>query len=125
MEEKIAKKKSAPKGLSLSVYDKQKIKMETLRTKLAVKQTEMACERSLLSYIRTACVFVSLAFTYLKVASHDNFDWFVIVMFAIGTAFLIFGIVEYKIILRKQRNLSRHLTEEYLMQDNIDFDDTI
>ena len=125
MEAKNSKQKTTSKQKGLSLSDKQKIKMETLRTKLAVKQTEMACERSLLSYIRTACVFVSLAFTYLKVASHDNFDWFVIVMFAIGTAFLIFGIVEYKIVLRKQRDLSRHLTEEYLMQDNIDFDDAI
>lgn len=106
----------------LSQKDKEKVKMEIFRTKLSLKQTQMSCERSLLSYIRTACVFVSLAFAYLKVASHDNFDWFVIIMFVIGGAFLAFGIVEYRIILHKQKRISKHLTNEYMLK-GITFDE--
>ena len=107
---------------NLSQKDREKIKLETLRTKLALKQTQMACERSLLSYIRTACVFVSLAFTYFKVASNDTFDLFVVIMFAIGVAFLIFGIIEYRLVMKRQRALSRHLTKEYINQGFLDED---
>lgn len=88
--------------------------LEVLRTKLAIKQTAMSCQRSLLSYIRTACVFVSLAFTYLKIASYDSFDWFVIVMFCIGGFFLAFGIVEYVIAKKRNKRLEQHLDREFI-----------
>ena len=116
------KDKKTNKKATLSQTDREKIKLESLRTKLALKQTQMACERSLLSYIRTACVFVSLAFTYLKVASNDTFDLFVVIMFAIGVAFLIFGIIEYRLVIKRQRILSRHLTDEYISQGVFDED---
>lgn len=97
--------------------EKDKLKLEALRTKLSVRQTAMSCERSLLSYIRTACVFVSLAFTYLKIAAFDQFDAFVVVMFAIGFFFLIFGVVEYVIAKRKTKRLAHHIDREFLSAD--------
>lgn len=94
--------------------EKDKLKLEALRTKLSIRQTAMSCERSLLSYIRTACVFVSLAFTYLKIASYDQFDAFVIVMFVIGLFFLAFGVIEYVIAKRKTRRIGKHIDKEFL-----------
>lgn len=113
--------KASSLKVSKSVSDeKNRLKLEGLRTNLAVRQTFMSCERSLLSYIRTACVFVSLAFTYLKIASYDQFDAFVIVMFLIGFSFLVYGVIEF--ILRRSvtKKLSRHVKEEFLsVGDNI------
>ena len=94
--------------------EKDKLKLEALRTKLSIRQTAMSCERSLLSYIRTACVFVSLAFTYLKIASYDQFDAFVIVMFVIGLFFLAFGVIEYVIAKRKTKRIGKHIDKEFL-----------
>lgn len=106
--------------------DKEKIKLEALRTKLSIRQTYMSCERSLLSYIRTACVFVSLAFTYLKIASYDQFDVFVIVMFAIGFFFLAFGVTEYLIVKKRTKKINKHLERELaqteiLIEEDEDF----
>lgn len=94
--------------------EKNRLKLEGLRTNLAVRQTFMSCERSLLSYIRTACVFVSLAFTYLKIASYDQFDAFVIVMFLIGFSFLVYGVIEFVLRRKATKKLSRHIKEEFL-----------
>lgn len=88
--------------------------LEILRTKLAIKQTAMSCQRSLLSYIRTACVFVSLAFTYLKIAAYDNFDWFVITMFCIGGFFLAVGVAEYVIARKRTKTLEKHLDRKFI-----------
>ena len=113
-------KTSSPKVSKADREEKNRLKLEGLRTNLAVRQTFMSCERSLLSYIRTACVFVSLAFTYLKIASYDQFDAFVIVMFLIGFSFLVYGVIEF--ILRRSvtKKLSRHVKEEFLsVGDNI------
>ena len=113
-------KASSPKVSKPVSDEKNRLKFEGLRTNLVVRQTFMSCERSLLSYIRTACVFVSLAFTYLKIASYDQFDAFVIVMFLIGFSFLIYGVIEF--ILRRSvtKKLSRHVKEEFLsVGDNI------
>ena len=97
--------------------DKEKLKLESLRTELSIRQTYMSCERSLLSYIRTACVFVSLAFTYLKIASYDQFDFFVIAMFAIGLVFLIIGVVEYLIIKRRTKKMKHYLDKELVVRE--------
>ncbi len=103
--------------------ERNKLKLEGLRTTLAVRQTYMSCERSLLSYIRTACVFVSLAFTYLKIASYDQFDTFVIVMFAIGFSFLVYGVVEFVLRRKMTKKLARHVQKEVAsVQENI-YDD--
>ena len=102
---------------NMTQKEKDKLKLEALRTRLAIRQTAMSCERSLLSYIRTACVFVSLAFTYLKIAAYDQFDTFVIVMFAIGFFFLIFGVVEYFIAKKKTKRIGRHIDKEFLDVD--------
>ncbi len=117
---KEERKTSSPKASRPVSDEKNRLKLEGLRTNLAVRQTFMSCERSLLSYIRTACVFVSLAFTYLKIASYDQFDAFVIVMFLIGFSFLIYGVIEF--ILRRSvtKKLSRHVKEEFLsVGDNV------
>ncbi len=104
--------------------DKTKIKLESIRTKLAIKQTMMSCERSLLSYISTACVFVSLAFTYLKIASYDKFDWFVIIMFVIGLSFLVFGLIEYFIVKSKTKRTLKRLEYDFNdVDESIKIDD--
>jgi len=97
--------------------NKEKIKTDVLATNLAIERTFMSCERSLLSYIRTACVFVSLAFTYLKIASYDKFDAFVIIMFCIGLFFLIFGFIEYLIVKKKTKKLHKRYFEDILDED--------
>lgn len=113
-------KKSSAKIDKAERLEGNKLKLEGLRTTLAVRQTYMSCERSLLSYIRTACVFVSLAFTYLKIASYDQFDTFVIVMFVIGFAFLAYGVVEFVLRRKMTKKLSRHVQKEISSaQDNI------
>lgn len=111
------------RGYKMTQKEKDKLKLEALRTRLSIRQTAMSCERSLLSYIRTACVFVSLAFTYLKIASYDQFDFFVIVMFAIGFFFLFFGVVEYIIAKRKTKIIGRHVDREFLDVNDKFFDE--
>lgn len=120
-ENKIEERKTSSHKKSKLVSDeKNMLKLEGLRTNLSVRQTFMSCERSLLSYIRTACVFVSLAFTYLKIASYDQFDAFVIVMFLIGFSFLIYGVIEFILRRSATKKLSRHVKEEFLsVGDNI------
>lgn len=99
--------------------EKGKTKLETLKTQLAIKQTELSYQRSLLSYIRTSCVFVSLAFTYLKIAAFDQFDAFVITMFIIGGFFLVFGIIEYIVNIKKNKKIVRHLREEFIKESEL------
>lgn len=103
--------------------EKDNVSLEALRTRLAVRQTAMSCERSLLSYIRTACVFVSLAFTYLKIASYDQVDVFVIVMFAIGAFFLAFGLIEYFRAMRHNKSLGKYLRDKYSQLDDFGEED--
>jgi len=93
--------------------EKRKVKLDRIDVDLAVKRTKMSCERSLLSYIRTACVFVSLAFTYLKIAVYDKFDTFVIIMFCIGFGFLIFGIVEYFLTMHRTNNIYKEYEDDF------------
>ena len=101
--------------------EKRKVKLDRIDIDLAVKRTKMSCERSLLSYIRTACVFVSLAFTYLKLASVQGVDVFLILMFGIGFLFLTFGIIEYFIIKKQTnemlRNFELEVDEEEMSND--------
>ena len=118
--EEAENKKVQTKKISEEKRENNKLKLEGLRTNLAVKQTYMSCERSLLSYIRTACVFVSLAFTYLKIASYDQFDSFVIVMFLIGFSFLVYGVVEFVLRRKMTKKLARHVQKEVASaQENI------
>ncbi len=118
--EEVENKKVQTKKISEEKRENNKLKLEGLRTNLAVKQTYMSCERSLLSYIRTACVFVSLAFTYLKIASYDQFDSFVIVMFLIGFSFLVYGVVEFVLRRKMTKKLARHVQKEVASaQENI------
>ena len=118
--EEAENKKGQTKKISEEKRENNKLKLEGLRTNLAVKQTYMSCERSLLSYIRTACVFVSLAFTYLKIASYDQFDSFVIVMFLIGFSFLVYGVVEFVLRRKMTKKLARHVQKEVASaQENI------
>ncbi len=105
--------------------DKKKIKLESIRTRMAVKQTMMSCERSLLTYISTACVFVSLAFTYLKIASAEKFDWFVIVMFIIGFSFLVFGLIEYFIVKSRTKKTLKRINYEFSDLDDEGIEDEI
>jgi len=93
--------------------EKRKVKLDRIDVDLAVKRTKMSCERSLLSYIRTACVFVSLAFTYLKIAVYDKFDTFVIIMFCIGFGFLIFGVVEYFLTMHRTNNIYKEYEDDF------------
>ena len=93
--------------------EKRKVKLDRIDVDLAVKRTKMSCERSLLSYIRTACVFVSLAFTYLKIAVYDKFDTFVIIMFCIGFGFLAFGIVEYFLTIHRTNNIYKEYEDDF------------
>lgn len=93
--------------------EKRKVKLDRIDVDLAVKRTKMSCERSLLSYIRTACVFVSLAFTYLKIAVYDKFDTFVIIMFCIGFGFLIFGLVEYFLTMHRTNNIYKEYEDDF------------
>lgn len=93
--------------------EKRKVKLDRIDIDLAVKRTKMSCERSLLSYIRTACVFVSLAFTYLKIAVYDKFDTFVIIMFIIGFGFLAFGIVEYFLTIHRTNNIYKEYENDF------------
>ncbi len=114
--------KEEKKSLSKKANDeseRNKLKLEGLRTTLAVRQTYMSCERSLLSYIRTACVFVSLAFTYLKIASYDQFDSFVIVMFVIGFFFLAYGVVEFVLRRKMTKKLARHVEDDMASVEHI------
>ena len=93
--------------------EKRKVKLDRIDIDLAVKRTKMSCERSLLSYIRTACVFVSLAFTYLKIAVYDKFDTFVIIMFCIGFGFLIFGVVEYFLTIHRSNQIYKEYENDF------------
>lgn len=93
--------------------EKKKIKLDRIDVDLAVKRTKMSCERSLLSYIRTACVFVSLAFTYLKIAVYDKFDTFVIIMFAVGALFLIIGIIEYFLTIYRTNKIYKEYEDDF------------
>ena len=93
--------------------EKRKVKLDRIDVDLAVKRTKMSCERSLLSYIRTACVFVSLAFTYLKIAVYDKFDTFVIIMFCIGFGFLIFGLIEYFLTMHRTNNIYKEYEDDF------------
>ncbi len=93
--------------------EKKKIKIDRIDVDLAVKRTKMSCERSLLSYIRTACVFVSLAFTYLKIAVYDKFDTFVIIMFCIGLGFLAFGVVEYFLTIHRTNSIYKEYEDDF------------
>jgi len=103
-------------------YIEEKRNKNKLEMELAVRRTKMSCERSLLSYIRTACVFVSLAFTYLKIAVFDQFDAFVIIMFCIGFFFLGFGLVEYFIVKHKINKMYTNY-EGVIKADDIHEDD--
>lgn len=91
----------------------KKLRVDRIDVDLAVKRTKMSCERSLLSYIRTACVFVSLAFTYLKIAVYDKFDTFVIIMFIIGLGFLAFGLVEYFLTIYRTNNIYKEYENDF------------
>ena len=93
--------------------EKRKVKLDRIDIDLAVKRTKMSCERSLLSYIRTACVFVSLAFTYLKIAVYDKFDAFVIIMFCIGLGFLVFGVVEYFLTMHRANAIYKEYEDDF------------
>ncbi|MBR1984237.1 MAG: DUF202 domain-containing protein [Clostridia bacterium] len=90
----------------------KKLRVDRIDVDLAVKRTKMSCERSLLSYIRTACVFVSLAFTYLKIG-YEKIDTFVIIMFIIGFGFLVFGMVEYFLTIHRTNNIYKEYENDF------------
>lgn len=97
--------------------DKEELSLNRLRTELSIKRTLLSCKRSLLSYISTSCVFVSLAFTYLKIANINQIDIFVIFMFCIGVFFLTFGVIEYFINKKQTKEIFRKYNLEIEEED--------
>ena len=64
----------------------------------------MAARRTLLSYISTGCVFISLALAYIKLLD-NTVDVVSLVMFIVALAFLVFGIIDYILVQKSIKDL--------------------
>lgn len=81
------------------------------RTILSINQTKMAARRTLLSYISTGTVFISLALAYIKFLD-TKLDAVSLIMFGVALVFLVFGIVDYIIVQHSIKDLVKTLTIE-------------
>ena len=88
--------------------DYLKHSLSVKRTILSINQTKMAARRTLLSYISTGTVFISLALAYIKFLD-TKLDVVSLVMFGIALVFLIFGIVDYIIVQHSIKDLMHEL----------------
>jgi len=65
------------------------------KLELSKKRTILASRRTLLSYIRTSIVCISLSFAYMKIDKSSPIDAFTIILFCLSGFFLIVGLVDY------------------------------
>lgn len=81
------------------------------RTLLSINQTKMAARRTLLSYISTGCVFISLALAYIKLLD-NKLDAVSLIMFGIALVFLVFGVIDFIFVQKSIKELMQQIELE-------------
>ncbi|MGN1223140.1 MAG: DUF202 domain-containing protein [Christensenellales bacterium] len=88
--------------------------MTSKKTKilLSEKSTKLAGKRTLLSYIRTSVVCISLAIGFIKLDKEHPFDFATITLFCFAGFFLIFGFIDYFLTVHYIKSLTENTIDE-------------
>ena len=81
------------------------------RTLLSINQTKMAARRTLLSYISTGSVFISLALAYIKLLE-NTVDFVSLIMFGVALIFLVICIVDFIMVQKSFKELLEQIQLE-------------